>query len=388
MPENYSSYSLYLHIPFCEKKCAYCDFTSSTGHSESINPYIKALKLQFDSFYGVTKGKRLDTVYIGGGTPSILTPEQWIDLSGIWKNENGIREITVEVNPASISLEKMDAYKKSGVNRISMGVQTFHDPVLRQMGRITDSQTLEKALNLFHEEWIDPWSIDLIYGYPGAGIERSLEDIDEAYRRDIPHLSLYQLTLEKNTPLSSQMSSAEIDKLLDEQDCYWPELKNKLQNRGYHRYEISNFTKNQPCLHNLHYWNMDPWLGLGVSASGMVPVGDKKILHYQGSPDIKAYLRLAERGFSVDCFQNETAEGASYLMELMMMGFRSTQGVSINKLERAGFSSGPFLDFLQQRFGNNYVIEQQERLIPSDKAMDYHNALMMAVIDFLQQNDY
>jgi len=388
MPEKSNSYSLYLHIPFCEKKCAYCDFNSVAGQSSLVPHYTKALQLQFDSFRSFRKGKKLDTLYIGGGTPSLLSPEQWINLSQLWKNETGIREITVEVNPASLSLEKMDAYKRSGVSRISMGVQSFCDPVLKDMGRVADSRTLQKALGLFRNHWSDSWSIDLIYGYPGASLEDSLSDIDKAYTIHIPHLSLYQLTLEEDTPLSNKLSKSEIEDLLARQDLYWPALKERLNQRGYRRYEISSFSRKEPCFHNLHYWNMDPWLGLGVSASGMIPLGDNQVLHFQGSSNLQEYLNQAERGFSLQSCIQEKVQGSSYHMELMMMGFRSTQGVSIEKLERSGFPWASFLDYINSRFGESYILEKQNRLLPSDQAMDYHNALMMAVMDFLPQDEY
>lgn len=388
MPEDCKTYSLYIHIPFCERKCSYCDFYSSSGDRSSISAYIDALKIQFDSFKTFRKNKEMDTLFIGGGTPSVLDLQQWKDLSELWVNEKKLREITVEVNPASLTKEKLDAYKESGVNRISMGVQSFQDPVLERMGRIADAKALKRALELIEIYWTDHWNLDLIYGYPGSNLQSSLDDISLADLWKAPHISLYQLTLEENTPLYADLSEREKENLKEKQDRYWPALKDELTRRDYKRYEISNFSRNQPCMHNLHYWNMDSWLGLGTRASGFLPEGTTGGWHYNYAGNIQTFIDQAKVGFTPDVYESEEVKGSSYILELLMMGLRSTSGVSLKKLEAAGFPWEKAIQFISHRFNPSYLRVRNDRLIPSDEAMDYHNSLMLSLMDFLQDHEY
>lgn len=388
MPEESDFYSLYIHIPFCIRKCAYCDFYSSSADLSSVSAYIHALKVQFSSFKAFRNKKKMDTLYIGGGTPSILDAKQWKELSGIWEDETEIREITVEVNPASLSKEKLVAYRESGVNRISMGIQSFQDPVLEKMGRIADARALEEALDLLQNNWTGHWSIDLIYGYPGSDLQSSLTDIALADRWEAPHISLYQLTLEEDTPLAKLLNANEKKALWEKQDQIWPVLKDDLFRRNYKRYEISNFSRNQPCLHNLHYWNMDSWLGLGTRASGFIHKGLSGGWHYSYSGDIRSFIQQAETGFSEGVYESEEVQGFSYVLELLMMGLRSTSGVSLEKLDAAAFPWKKAIHYISQRFNPSYLKVSGERLVPSDEGMDYHNSLMLALMDFLQDHEY
>lgn len=260
------SIGVYIHIPFCEKKCLYCDFASQVCKKDIINRYIDAIIKEINGLYIV---ESVDTIFIGGGTPTLLSV---IDFGRIMdaiskQFELDIKEFTIEGNPNSVTLEKIKAYKRLGVTRISLGVQSFKDNLLQTIGRVHNRESALRAVKMCLESELDV-NLDLMIGLPGQNIVDVRDDILEAINLGVGHISCYNLILEENTPMFSLVHSGKLQ-LPDEDLCVdmYDEAHELLENAGLLRYEISNFGK--PCLHNIGYWNLKDYIGIGASAHSL-----------------------------------------------------------------------------------------------------------------------
>ncbi|ABB15393.1 radical SAM family heme chaperone HemW [Carboxydothermus hydrogenoformans] len=264
--------ALYLHMPFCLKKCHYCAFTSFPAPAgEGVFSYLSLIKKELEwrkDFLAPLK-----TIYVGGGTPTSLSLNALEKLGEIISPyiSDKLLEFTVEANPGTLNREKIRLLKDLGVNRVSLGAQSFNDEILLKMGRAhTAAQTLE-AYNLLREEGINNLNLDLIIGYP-EGRESFINTVKTAISLKPEHISLYDLKVEENTRLYEEVAKGEI--ILPEEDevvLYWEEAINLLEENGYERYEIANFARNQQySRHNLTYWENKPYLGIGLAAHSKV----------------------------------------------------------------------------------------------------------------------
>ena len=262
--------SLYIHIPFCERKCFYCDFYSIEDHG-ALSGFLDSLhsEIELNSNYG--KVEHVETIYIGGGTPSHLSPKQIAEILGhVGKYFSIISnpEITMEVNPGTIDYEKMRGYKLAGINRLSIGVQSFNDEELKFLTRIHSSEDADQAIRIARECGFDNISIDLIYALP----DQTLSQWEDALRKTIlhkpEHVSAYSLIVEDNTPLASKVSTNEIVPLSIDKDAEMYELTMEIMEQaGYNHYEVSNYAKpGFQSRHNSNYWNHSNYIGLGPSA--------------------------------------------------------------------------------------------------------------------------
>ena len=265
MPElNIPKTSLYIHIPFCRKKCIYCDFYSVEYHEDLANSYVDILARQI----GRTKSG-ISTIFIGGGTPTVLS-EDLLEklLRSLRRHCEKCEEFTIEANPESINKEKLSLFLKYGINRISIGAQSFDDDKLKKLGRLHSAEQSRQAVILARESGFKNISVDLIYGVWGDRIDLWQRELELAVKLPITHLSCYFLTYEKNTPLSRLVENKIVEPL-DEQiaaDMYKFAV-DYLPRYGFNQYEISNFAKEgYSCRHNCNYWRNDSYLGLGPSA--------------------------------------------------------------------------------------------------------------------------
>ncbi len=258
--------SLYIHYPWCVKKCPYCDFNSH--ESENRSGYIEALLKDLDDDLIYIQGRNINSIFIGGGTPSLMSIE---DLDRLFKGlrqkldfANNI-EITLETNPGTFEVEKFKAYKDIGINRLSIGVQSFNDKNLQSLGRIHNSQEASKACTEAAKIF-DNFNIDLMYGLEGQTQKDCLNDIHTAMNLNPSHISFYQLTVEPNTLF------AKFPPKLPEDEYIW-EMGNKgiglLEESGFERYEVSAFGK-KPSIHNLNYWEFGDYIGIGAGAHGKI----------------------------------------------------------------------------------------------------------------------
>lgn len=262
---------LYIHIPFCLRKCLYCDFPSVAGREELYDTYITALGREFAGWGGVLSGCEVDTVYVGGGTPTALPAGLLARLGDILRAYvpmAAVEEFTVEANPGTLTAEKLAVLRAAGVNRLSLGVQAFDDKVLMAAGRIHSADEALAAVELAAAAGFANLSLDLMYGLPGQSLASFRSGLRQAVALPVSHLSVYGLKVEEGTPFACRQAKGELplpDE--DEEEAMYELATTFLPDCGLDRYEISNFARSgAACRHNLKYWRYRPYLGLGAAA--------------------------------------------------------------------------------------------------------------------------
>lgn len=265
---------IYIHIPFCERRCKYCDFTSSIFNKDRMDEYLDNLLLEIENNKDLLKEYKVDTIFIGGGTPSLLSVDnitRLLDKLQMYVDLDESYEFTIESNPNSIEEEKLMAYKRLGINRISIGVQSFNDRLLRIIGRLHTSEEARTKIELA-KRYIDNVNVDLIFSLPTETISDVFNSIDTASELGAKHISLYSLILEEATVLKKQVDSG-IYKVNDpfvDRLIYRKAVK-YLEEKGYKHYEISNFALDgYYSRHNYKYWEMDDYLGLGLASHSLI----------------------------------------------------------------------------------------------------------------------
>jgi oxygen-independent coproporphyrinogen-3 oxidase len=269
---------LYVHVPFCARKCGYCAFYSEASSGEIINRYVGAVRHELEL---VAADLRPRTIFFGGGTPSLLNLRQWEDILGAMQRLglSGASEWTVECNPATVSLDKAKLLRAAGVNRISMGVQSLNEDLLDRLGRIHSRDQVFKSFDILRAAGFENINVDLMFAIPGQTMQIWRETLDEAIALGSEHLSCYEVIYEEDTALYAQLKAGEFD--VDEElacDMY-DELIARATQAGFHQYEIANFARNRggeaeipafACQHNVNYWRGGSFYGLGPSATGCV----------------------------------------------------------------------------------------------------------------------
>lgn len=322
--------ALYIHIPFCRRKCGYCSFISYAGREADIPAYIEALKKELALRAG---GQRVNTIYFGGGTPSLLFPVQISEIlrtirAGFEVAEDA--EITTEANPGTIDGPYLDAAHKTGVNRLSLGVQSLNDQELTLLGRLHNAAEAREAVGLAHTAGFDNLNLDLIYGLPGAALSDWKDTLEQAVVLCPEHLSLYALTLDEGTPLHRAVEAGEIpapdpDAAADQYEF----AEDLLESIGYRHYEISNWARpGCECRHNLVYWKHLPYLGVGVAAHSFLE--GRRLAN---TPDISKYIEDISRG-QIPIDQDEEIGPDLDLAETVIMGLRLTEGVNYRDIWR------------------------------------------------------
>ncbi len=269
MKKLYENFGIYLHVPFCARPCGYCRFYKKVPTKDDINFYIETLAKEIKLFCQEHQPPSVDTMFWGGGTPSMLSPQEIEKIANSFGELLPHREWTVEVSPSTITKEKLEAFKNVGVDRISLGVQSFSEKTLKTLGRAHTLQETLNAIDLIAEHNFKNFSIDLIFGANGQTHQDWLADIDRAASLPINHISAYCLEFESGTSSCAGLKTQQqLDKNISDADlfqtamCHLPEL-------GFNQYEISNYalTENAQCLHNLSTWHMAQWVGFGASAA-------------------------------------------------------------------------------------------------------------------------
>lgn len=320
-----SAYSLYVHIPFCKKKCAYCDFPSYDGRDELIPQYLDALNFELEYYYSLYKRPAVRTIYVGGGTPTLLADEQLSTLFTTIKNdfdiENGA-EITIEANPGTITREKLKTLINAGVNRLSLGAQTFNNSHLKKIGRIHNDREIIDAFNMAREAGFENINLDLIFALPGESMKDWQESLAKAIKLNPEHISTYNLQLEEGTPLHAEKLKGGL-KLPDEGtelEMYKYAIK-YLEDNGYSHYEISNFAKpGRECRHNLIYWTMQNYIGAGAGAHSFIDNA-----RTANSPSLEKYLTKDMAAIKTE-HRNTKKES---MQEMIFLGLRLIQGFNI-----------------------------------------------------------
>ena len=352
--------SVYIHIPFCQDICSYCDFCKFYYDSNLVDNYLNVLSDEIDNYYN---GEVINTIYIGGGTPSSLSLEQIEKLLNIIRKFNtDLLELTFECNIESITEDKIRLLKKYGVNRISIGVQTFNSDYLNFLNRHHNPKLVPSIIEMV-KKYIDNINIDLIYAIPGEDINDVKKDIDEYLKLDIPHISTYSLIIEDNTILKN-LKVKYIDEDLDYE--MYKLINNKLIDNGYIHYETSNYCKDgYESKHNLVYWNNENYYGFGIGASGYI-----NGIRYNNTKSINRYMdkhyRLEEEVLSF----NEIIENE------FILGFRKINGININKLK-----DKYNLDISKIDFINKLIME--DKLILNNNYLSINNKYIYISNDIL-----
>ena len=319
--------SAYVHIPFCTQICYYCDFSKVFIKNQPVDSYLEHLLEEFQS-YDIQK---LRTLYIGGGTPTALSASQLeVLLKGLTKNLDlsVLEELTIEANPGDLDADKIAVLKNSAVNRVSLGVQTFDDKMLKKIGRSHLEKDIYENIDRLKLAGFDNISIDLIYALPGQTMEQVKENVAKAIGLDIPHMSLYSLILENHTVFMNRMRRGKLPLPKEELEAEMFEyIIVELERVGFEHYEISNFSKpGFESRHNLMYWDNAEYYGIGAGASGYV-----NGVRYKNHGPIRHYLSAVEEGNAR--ITEEHLSQKEKMEEEMFLGLRKKSGVSMARFE-------------------------------------------------------
>ena len=319
--------SAYVHIPFCTQICYYCDFSKVFIKNQPVDSYLEHLLEEFAS-YDIQK---LRTLYIGGGTPTALSaPQLEVLLDGLTKNLDlsVLEELTIEANPGDLDEDKIAVLKNSAVNRVSLGVQTFDDKMLKKIGRSHLENDIYENIDRLKLAGFDNISIDLIYALPGQTMEQVKDNVAKAIALDIPHMSLYSLILENHTVFMNRMRRGKLPLPKEEVEAEMFEyIIAELERAGFEHYEISNFSKSGfESRHNLMYWDNAEYYGIGAGASGYV-----NGVRYKNHGPIRHYLKAVEEGNAR--INEEHLSLREQMEEEMFLGLRKKTGVSKARFE-------------------------------------------------------
>lgn len=319
--------SVYVHIPFCRQKCQYCDFVSYAGAESLYAPYIAALCREIAGRGGIlSAGGMVDTVFIGGGTPSILPAPLIADLFACLRQNLPISpdaEVTVEVNPGTIDAGKLSVLREAGVNRLSLGVQSFDDTLLRTVGRIHSAQDAELAVQLIRRAGFEQINLDLMHGLPGQTPELYRESLARAIALGVEHISAYSLIVEDETPLARQLECGAIHLPEEEEDAAMFDMTHEyLTSHGYEHYEISNYARpKHRCRHNLAYWRYQSYAGFGVAACSF-----EQGKRFTNTADVSDYIEAIQTGSS-PVAATEELDQPTMMAEYAFLALRTSDGV-------------------------------------------------------------
>lgn len=367
---------LYLHIPFCVKKCAYCDFLSFPSGQEIQRQYAKRLMEDIDCMGKEYGDIPVDTIFIGGGTPSVPESRLIVDLmehvNRAFQISDGA-EISMEANPGTVTQEKLTDYRRAGINRLSFGLQSANDRELKLLGRIHTWAEFLESFHLARECGFTNINIDLMSALPGQTRESWKDTLKRVTDLNPEHISAYSLIIEDGTPFGEKYGSEEGRKLLPDEDSereMYHETKRFLRECGYERYEISNYAKpGRECRHNIGYWTGVPYLGLGLGASSYMN-GSR----FAVSSDMQQYLEEKPGTFTdVEKLTKKDMEE-----EFFYVGLRMTAGVSLPEFERRfGVSAKDVYPGLMEMFvEEKAAVFQGDRFVLTDYGLDVSNYIM------------
>ena len=369
---------VYIHIPFCKQKCYYCDFVSYTNNEKYFEKYVQALIMEIDNFFQKNNNEtEIENIYIGGGTPSIIDAKYIKKIMTKLQEKNALitaKEITIEVNPGTVTEEKLRTYKKIGINRLSIGLQSTDNEILKTIGRIHSYEDFLNTYKLARNQGFGNINVDLMIGLPNqkiSDVKSSLEKITELKPE---HISVYSLIVEENTPIEKMLNIGKLE-LPDEElerNMYWY-VKNFLELNGYKHYEISNFAKEgYESKHNLDCWNQKEYIGFGVAAHSYIDD-----VRFGNTGSIDEYFKNCESGgFEKNRIIDEVEEDVfSKEQEFMLIGLRKIDGVSIQDFKNK-FGENPIFVFkneLSKLVDEGLVVVDFDSIRLTNKGLDLAN---------------
>lgn len=359
---------IYIHIPFCKSRCRYCDFFSTT-QLEKREAYVKAVVEEWGHYQNEWSKQEIRTIYLGGGTPSLLPIESLrlllhSILSGI--DASHVQEITLEANPGDITAEKIQAWRAMGINRLSMGIQSFNDQLLQLVGRRHTAEQAIQAVKTAQTEGICNISIDLMYALPGQTMAEWQADIAQALTLEVPHISSYGLIYEEGTPLTQWLEQGKIKAIDEESEMQmYDYLVEQLTKHGYEHYEVSNFAMpGHHSKHNSSYWNDTPYLGLGAGAHSYN--GQSR---WWNIDDIDEYITQAmSHQLSLE---RETITHEERHTEQVMLGLRTSKGVLCTAVN---------MDKAQAYIAKGYLSKQGDYIIATTQGFHILNRIIADLV--------
>ncbi|MGC8120055.1 radical SAM family heme chaperone HemW [Marinobacter sp. VGCF2001] len=365
--------SLYIHVPWCVRKCPYCDFNSHAIRGDiPEQAYLNALLEDFDQDLHLVRERPIETVFIGGGTPSLMSGDFYRQLFTRLRervNFSPGAEITLEANPGTVEAGRFDSFRQAGINRLSIGVQSFNPDHLKTLGRIHDSQAAHDAITAARNAGFENFNIDLMHGLPGQTPEQALSDLRAALEHGPSHLSWYQLTIEPNTEFFSRPPA------LPDDDRLWEIYQRGgqfLRAEGFEDYEVSAWSRpDAQSRHNLNYWTFGDYLAMGAGAHGKVSLADSRILRYWKTRQPEAFLRrIGSRTAG-----SEAIEAEDRGLEFMMNALRLKTGTSENLYsERTGLPLSSIAVKLESLRAQNLM--SPTRLQATEQGQRYLNNLL------------
>lgn len=322
---------IYIHIPFCKQKCRYCDFNSGVEDEYVIQNYVETLKKEI-----ILQGKKFgekeySSIFLGGGTPSLLSSNQILSIfEYLYKNFNikSDSEITIEANPGTLNEEKLKAYKKVGINRLSMGLQSTQNELLKYLGRIHNFEDFKQNYYLARKLGFENINCDLMFAIPNQTYEDSMKSLRTIMDLNLDHISLYSLIIEEGTVFSKWLQEGKLNLWDEETDRkFYYNARNEMLKNNYFQYEISNFSKiNKKSKHNCIYWNYGEYLGMGVSAHSLMNLN-----RFENPKSIKIYKDKIEKGILAT--ENKNALSLKdQIEERMFLGLRMNEGVNLDEI--------------------------------------------------------
>lgn len=372
--------SLYIHIPFCKSKCIYCDFNSFSNYFEHVDSYMKKLEEEIIYYSKKVRNRQVSTIYIGGGTPSVIEEKHIQHIMEVIESNYSLTEgieVTIEANPGTVSLDKLKSYKKSGINRISFGVQSFDEKLLKFLGRAHSKDEAIGAVKNAKEAGFDNISLDLIFALPGQTLDIIKSDIDMISSLDIQHISTYSLKYEEGTPLHQLKADGLVDTVDDETDrMMFSYIKEKLRENGFHQYEISNFSKEGlESRHNNTYWIMDEYIGMGLGASSFF-----NNQRYNNVTDIVEYTQSEVESFreNIDSLSRD-----DIIFESIMLGLRLNKGIDLEILSQAYDVDlkDKFSMQIKKLIEMELIIMQSSNISLTDKGRDLSNQVFLEFLN-------
>ena len=368
--------SLYIHIPWCERKCPYCDFNSHDNQKHfDEKRYVQALLDDLDQDIDDIRDRRINSIFIGGGTPSLFSGEAYSALLTEISSRLDIvdAEITLEANPSSSERDKFAAYREAGINRLSIGIQSFDAELLKKIGRVHNGNDALNAASAARAAGFDNFNLDIMFALPQQNVEQSLHDVECAIAQKPTHLSCYQLTLEPNTLFYKSPPK------LPNSDTAWEmqsALQAELAKANYQQYEVSAYAQpDRECQHNRNYWEFGDYLGIGAGAHGKVTLQDNRIKRYWKQKQPKRYLESAASHERLGVVSFIDANALPF--EFMLNTLRLKSG-----FQKALFEQRTLLDFsvisqtVNEQIHNGLLVETQQHIKPTEKGYRFIDSML------------
>ena len=396
---------IYIHIPFCQHKCDYCDFVSFSNKQEFIENYIEAVKKEINNYFSdkmFLETYTVTTIYIGGGTPSYIDSKYIFEIMHILENnlrENIVKledmEITIEVNPGTVTKEKLEQYKKAKINRLSIGLQSTNNNILKEIGRIHTFEQFLETYQMAKEVGFENINVDLMIGLPNQTIENLKRSLQEVIELQPKHISVYSLIVEEGTVIAQKIEKHQLQEMDEEleRNMYWY-VKNTLELNGYTHYEISNFAKqSKQSRHNLNCWKQKEYIGIGLAAHSYL-----NFVRYANTSEMKEYIirmnnlngQIVKGIFKLSNDKEKTKLEESIGMvyeieeiqdledrkrEYMLLSLRTIEGVSISKFKEKYIDNPIFLyrKELKKLVEEKLVIIDGDYIKLTNKGLDLAN---------------